>query len=176
MSTSSSLLTATSSLVTKYKSFFGDLSSDIIYLLAIFFVLFAYAMYFGRGRIVSFILAFYPATLLYNTFPFMEKVILLKGEKLILLNQLGVFLLFLVLLNIIINRYIISISDYSSSSHIMRNGGLAFISLVLIVVFSYGTLNLDLFHDFAPPIDNLFNGEDKIFYWNIVSIIFLAFI
>ena len=165
---------ASSSLASKYGSFLTIFSGDLIFIISIFIILFALTMYFGRGRAVSLILAFYPATLLYTTFPFLEKLMFLGGEKLLVLNKLAVFLVFLIPISIIINRFVFSASEYTGSNNMVRSGGLALSILILIMVFSYGTLNLDIFHDFGPQIDSLFSTANLVFYWNLASIALLA--
>ncbi len=165
-----------SSYIPKFDSVFAWFSSDVILLISIFIVFLVFALYMGKGRIVSFILAFYPATFLYNTFPFVDKVVVLEGEKFILLNKLAIFLVIFIILNIVINRYVFTASEYTASDGLLRSGGLAFAALVLVVLFSYTTLNLDLMHDFSTSIDTVFTGPTKIFYWNLVPIILLGLI
>lgn len=143
-------------------------------MLIFFLIFFAYVMYFGRGMLVSFLIAFYPATILYKSFPFLDKLTVLSGDKLILLNKIGIFLLFLIPLTIIIDRYILSLSDYMAPTVILRNIGLALSAVVLIVLFSYSTLNYDLLHDFSPKIDSLFTSNHSTFYWSLAPIALLA--
>lgn len=152
------------SLITSLKAFF---SGDTLFLCIAFVVFFAYAMFMGRGKIISLILAFYPATLLYNLFPFTAKLVVLHGDKLIALNKVCIFLIFLVLLSIIISRYIFSASEYTGSAHLLRTAGLSICGVILLLVFSYSTVDLQIFHDFAPKIDALFTGISKLFYWNV---------
>ena len=149
-------------------------SGDAVFLCTLFVIFLALALYFGRGMIVSIILAFYPATFLFNTFPFMAKSIILSGDKLLVLNKIGVFFIFLLPLSIILNKYIFSESEYSSSPHILKSIGLSLSMVLLITLFSYSTVNFDVFHDFSPQIDILFNGGTRLFYWNLVPLALLA--
>ncbi len=160
--------------LSKITGFFGSFSSDMLFLIVTFIVFSACSMYFGRGRMISFVLAFYPATLLFRSFPFMEKLTILSGDKLILLNHIAIFLLFLIPLNIIINRYIFSASEYSGSSNIFRSLGLGLLATILLLLFSYQTLNFDALHNFAPGIDNLFSSSNKLFYANLAPLALLA--
>ena len=151
-----------------------NISSDAVFFVTVFVLLFMYTMYFGRGKMVSLILAFYPATFFYNTFPFLDKVIVLYGPQLIVLNKLAIFLFFLVPLAIIIDRFIFSTSEYTGSSHILRMIGLALAGVVMIIIFSYTTVNFDSLHDFGGGIDALFAGGNSFFYWNLVPIVLLG--
>ena len=151
-------------------------SSDIIVLLGIFFVFFFYALYFGRNRIISLIFAYYPSAILFQIFPYIDKLIILHGDKLIVLNKLMIFLIFFLPLNIIINRYIFTESGYSGVSHIFRAVGLSLCCLVLFMLFYYTVINLELFHSFSPTIDTLFLGTNRLFLWNLASLALLAFL
>ena len=101
------------------------LTSDIVALGVIFAVFLAYIMFFGRNMMISLILAFYPSTLLYKTFPFIDKLMIVQGERLLIINKGVIFLIFLVPLTIIISRYVLSESVYTGSSHIIRTHGFA---------------------------------------------------
>ncbi|MFA5888817.1 MAG: hypothetical protein WCW47_00475 [Candidatus Paceibacterota bacterium] len=149
------------------------LSGDLVFLVVVFAVLFICAMYFGKNQMVSIVLSFYPATLLYNSFPFINKFIVLTGEKLVILNKVGIFLIFFVIANFAIRKYI---SSYNESSSILKNGGLAFAVLVLLLLFSYSTVSLDIFHNFSGSIDVLFVSADRVFWWNLAPLAILIFI
>ncbi|MBA3733027.1 hypothetical protein H0W91_01490 [Patescibacteria group bacterium] len=149
-------------------------SSDIIFLVSLFILFLAYAMYFGKGRIVSVMLAFYPAALLYNNFPFLNKLLFLHGASLVTLNKVLIFLIFLLPLNIIINKYIFVPLEFSGGTGMLRTAGFALASLVLFVLFTYTVVNLDTIHNFSPTIDALFKGSDRIFYANLIPLVLLA--
>ncbi|MCX6701974.1 MAG: hypothetical protein NTX96_02140 [Candidatus Zambryskibacteria bacterium] len=159
-----------SAILTKITS---ALSGDIVFLLVTFVVIFLCAMYFGRNRIVSLILAFYPATLLYNSFPFINKFIVLSGDRAVVINKIGIFLVFFILVNLAINKYV---ALYDESSSTFRKGGLAFAVLILFLLFSYTIVNFDVFHNFSSSIDVLFQGETRIFWWSLTPLIILWFV
>lgn len=149
-------------------------SGDLAFLLVLFVLFFIFVMYMGRGMIVSFILAYYPATSLYTTFPFLSKFLVLHGDNMVLLNKIGIFLLFLVPLVIIIDRYIFSASEYGGSNGVLKSAGLSIASVALVVLFSYNIVNYDLFHNFSTQIDQLFTFSGALFYWNLGPILLLA--
>ncbi len=153
---------------------FLNISNDAFFFIAVLAILFVYTMYFGRGRMVSLILAFYPATLLYKSFPFIDKLTFLHGSQLVVLNQIAIFLLFLVPLAVIIDRFIFSTSEYTGSSHILRTLGLSLAGVIIIVIFSYSTVSFDSLHDFGGGIDSLFSSTAKIFYWNLAPAVLLG--
>lgn len=151
------------------------LSSDIVILVLIFIFFFVYALYLGKGAIISLILAFYPAQFFFEHFPFINKAMFLKGDSLILLNKVLIFLLFLIPLTILFSRYVFHDSGYGSM-HYVKIAGYALLCVALVLVFSYSIISLDSIHNFSPTIDALFTGVDRIFYWNIAPIAVLFFL
>jgi hypothetical protein len=147
-------------------------SSDIVVLLVLFFVFLFYALYFGKNTIIATILAFYPAEFFYQNFPFMNSFLVLKGESLLLLNKVLIFLLFLIPLVILIGRYVFQDSGYGSA-HYLRSGGYALAMVVLVLIFSYSIVNLDSVHNFSTSIDTLFSGANHIFLWNLAPLALL---
>ena len=152
------------------------ISTDFIVLLGVFFVFFFYALYFGRNRIISLIFAYYPSVLLFQIFPYIDKLIILQSNELIALNKLVIFLIFFLPLNIIINRYIFAESGYSGVSHIFRVGGLSLCCLVLFMLFYYTIINLEIFHSFSPVLNTLFSGTNRLFLWNLAPLALLIFL
>lgn len=162
---------STTTLLTKVSGF---LTGDIVFLLAVFVVLFVACMYLGKGRFISIIVSFYPATLLYKSFPFINKMLVMTGEVGVLLNKVLIFLIFLVPIYLIVNRYVAHYGEYGIAEGALRNAGFSVALLILIIVFTYTTVNLDAIHNFGPQIDAIFAGEGKIFWWRIAPIALLA--
>lgn len=152
----------------------GLVSGDIGFLLVLFVVVIGFSFYAGRGSIISAIISFYPASLLYKTFPFLDKVIFLTGDKLIVFNKIGLFLLFLIPITIIVNRFIFSVSGYGGGENMLRLAGLALAFLILVILFSYTTVNYDVFHNFSASFDSLFGVEERQFYWILAPLALLA--
>lgn len=149
------------------------LKGDMLFFVVCFLIFGIFTLYAGRGRMLSLIFAYYPATILFNNLPFINKLLVLDGSMLVV-NKIALFLIFLLPLSIIIKSYIFSESMYSGLSHILRTGGFAIIGLVFVVMFSYTTVNYDVFHNFLPSIDSLFNPINKVFYWNLGIFALLA--
>ena len=150
-------------------------TNDIVILVLLFVFFFVYSLYLGKGAIISLILAFYPAQFFYEHFPFINSVMFLKGDTLVLLNKIGIFLLFLIPITILFGRYIFHDSGYGSA-HYFRIAGYSLLAVALVLVFSYSIISLDGVHNFSPFIDALFTGVDHIFYWNIAPIAVLFFL
>ncbi len=161
--------------LSKITSFFGMFSSDVLLIVGIFALIFVSVLYFGRGRAVSLILAFYPTVMIFKSLPFMDKLIFFTTDKLITLNKLGIFLIFYIPLYIIVSRYIFLSLEYSRMS-VLKNSLLALSVLIVFFIFIYNVVGIHPIYDFSSQIDGLFDGEGNIFYWNILSFGLLAFI
>ena len=162
------------SYLSKIGSLFKLFSGDAIFLITLVVLFLALGLYIGKGKLVSLILSFYPTTLLFNTFPFMSRAVLLHGDKLVVCNKLAIFLLFFIPINIIVDRYVFAESFGSSTSNALKVAGLALAVTILLVLFSYTTINYDVFHNFSAQIDLLFSTPARLFYWNLVPIVLLA--
>ncbi len=160
----------------KITDFFGNFSSDVLLLVSLCIIVFAGTMYFGRGRMVTFVIAFFPAALLYKTFPYLDKLVFLEGDKSVAMNKLLIFLVILIFFNIVIGRFVFSSGDYVGSGGIFKNGLLTISVVFLLLVMTYDVVNLDALHDFSERIDQFFIPSTKIFYFNLISLLVLAFI
>lgn len=152
----------------------GSLTTDIAVLFLVFIFFFVYALYFGKHRIISFLLAFYPAIFLYNQFPFIKSLTVLDG-KLLLLNQVAIFLLFLIPLDIIIGKYIFS-DSMGGGGHYFRIAGYALGGVIMVLLFSYTVISLDAVYNFSSQIDAVFTPHSKTFWWSLAPIGLLFFL
>lgn len=164
-------MSSTTSIVSKISHF---LTGDIIFLLFVFTVIFLLTMYLGKGRLVSMILAFYPATILYKACPFVGKLTFADNAKGALFNQLGVFLIFLVLIYLGINKFISHYAEYGPGEGALRTGGFVLAMVIILLLFSYTTINLDLVHDFGSQIDSMFASPSRIFWWSVAPLVLLG--
>lgn len=151
------------------------LKGDMLFFVVGFILFLIFALYAGKGRVISLILAYYPASILFSTLPFLNKLLVLQ-DKMLVLNKMAVFLIFLIPLSIIINSYVFSESMHTGAEHLFRTAGLALIMLALVVSFSYSVVNYDVFHNFTASTDALFNPISRIFYMNVGIFAILAFL
>ena len=151
------------------------LTGDMLFFVTSFIIFLVFTLYAGKGRVISLILAYYPASILFSTLPFLNKLLVLQ-DKMLVLNKIAVFMIFLIPLSIIINSYVLSESIHTGAQHLFRTAVLALILLSLVVIFSYSVVNYDVFHNFTSSTDVLFSPTSKIFYWNIAIFAILAFI
>jgi hypothetical protein len=167
-----------SNFVTAFKTG-GSYSIDIVVLIILFFIFFAYAAYFGKSRLVSFILAFYPAIFFYEHFPFSDKLMVLHGSvanvDLVVANKVLIFLAFLIPISILIARFIFAESGFGETHH-ARNAGYALVAVAIVLIFTHGVVNLDSLYNFSPRLDSWFAGSVSLFWWEIGTLAALFFL
>lgn len=153
---------------------FSFLSGDILFIIITFVVIMGYTFYFGKSKIVSFILSFYPTVFIYNNTPFLDKLLFLDGELLITINKLSIFMIIFIILNIITNRYVGTNYTYYKPPSMLSNIVLALGGVILVLVLSYSTISLDPLYNLGGGIDPIFGAENTIFYWSLVPLLLLA--
>jgi|GEM_PF-2988637 len=147
-------------------------TSDILVLAVIFIIFFAYAL-FSKDRIISFILAFYPAAYLFKLFPYVNTLVVLSGDRAILINKIVIFLIFLIPTSIVVNRYIFS-ESFHRSTGMFRSGGYALAFVIEILIFYYSILSLAAIYAFSPAISSLFSTPDRIFWWSLAPLLIMS--
>lgn len=146
---------------------------DTVVLLGVFVLFFAFALYFGKNRIISLLLSFYPAAFLYERFPYLAKLLVLQGPQLAVLNKLIIFLIFLIPIDIIINKFIFSDSGYGST-RLLRIAGFAIAGVILMLVFTYSVVDLSIFYSFSIAIHHTISTY--IFWWTLAPLILMFFL
>lgn len=158
-----------------FANFFSSpsLTTDITVIAVLFLLFSAYAWYAGRSRIISLILAYYPAVFFYTSFPYMDKVLILQGDALLLANKIIIFVIFLIVFDIIISRYIFSESGYGGG-HAFRTMGFSLAAVIVVLVFVHSIVDIGDIYTFSPVIENLFETADRIFLWNLAPLALLC--
>ncbi len=154
----------------------GFLTGDMVVLLILVAVFLGYGMYFGKQRLISFILAFYPAVILYKLFPFTGKLLISSEGNWPVITEGLIFLGFFIALNLVIGRYVYASYEYEAGSKFFRMLGLSLAAITLVLLFSYTVVSLDGIHNFGGSIDALFTGESKIFWLNLLPLALAAFL
>ncbi len=150
------------------------ITNDIIVIASLFIIFFIYALYGNKGRLISFILAFYPATIFYKTFPFSQQLTIVTDEKWLVFNKLAIFLLFFIPISIIIARFVFK-ESYEGKQYIRAI--LYALSLVsVILLFHYTVIDFSIWYDFSPQIDTLFSSPLQVYIWQLLALLFLLFV
>jgi hypothetical protein len=137
-------------------------STDLFIILGIWLVGTLYTFYFGKGRGVTLILSLYPGLLLFEKFPYIKQLSVLKGEPLASINTIAIFCLCVFVSHLILHKYIFA--DFGEGKFIKSAlVGLAFTGCILALW--YFILPLDTFYNFSGTIDKWFSKDIGIFWW-----------
>lgn len=151
----------------------NSFSGDILFLVVLFVFIFLVVTYLGRNKAVSLILSFYPTKILYENLPFAEKFRILEGQYGQIINDLVIFFVLFILINTAINNYF---NSYKTSLSLFGKAFLSLAFIIILLLLYYSVVNLNIFYDFSPFLDGLFNGAGKIFVWHIILFIILFFV
>ncbi len=150
------------------------ITNDISFLFGLFVLFFIYALYGSKARILSYIFAFYPAVMLYNSFPFTEKLLFVTSEQWLVWNKFLIFLLFFVPISIIISRFVFR--ESYESKHYIRALLYALACVSLVLLFWYSVLSFDVWYDFSSHIDAWFATPVREYLWYIAPLLLLMFV
>ena len=119
------------------------ISIDILILAIIFLVLGAYGFYFGKNKLTAFVLAFFPASLLYSVFPYTDRFIFLRDTPAhVALSKLGIFAVLFVLMNIVLIQLIHTDYSFSKMGKVFEVGILSLSAVIVIVAATHFTVPL----------------------------------
>lgn len=146
----------------------GIVTLDIVIIVgvALFFTIFA--LQYGKGKIISFILSLYVALLVFTNFPYIEALTFFKNSELqITLSHLGIFLVLVFLIHHIIN--FVAYSEYPAwkGGKMFQVIILAFSATLLLLAFLYHILPISVLYDFSASIDLYFSSQ--FFFWWLIA-------
>lgn len=140
-------------------------SSDAV-TIAILAVIFAsYGIFFGKGKLISIILSFYPSVYIFDSIPYFKKI--LSGSPITLSEAVVQGLIFLALfipINFVFKHFIHGEFSFSRIRKVLEAGILGLTATSLVILFSYHVINLQKIYNFSAGIDALFLGTN-IFWW-----------
>jgi hypothetical protein len=151
--------------------FVTNLSLDAIILIALFIVFLGYGFKFGRHRLIAFILSLYIAMPIFAAFPYSDRITFLSGFY----AKATVFLVILIILNFIINRFMEEEFPSRGLHPLIAAGFLSASAIALLLVISYHILPVKDIYSFASPIDGLFSSAQLFFWWLIAPLAVLLF-
>jgi hypothetical protein len=147
-------------------------SLDILVLAILFVALAAYAFYFGKNKLIAFILAFYPAILLFQAFPYTENLTFWRGSAdQVVFSKLLIFLVFFILLNVVLLKVVSGEFAYSRSGKFFQVGILALSGVIILLAFSHYFLPLKGMYTFSSATEKIFAIRDGVFWWFLVPLV-----
>jgi hypothetical protein len=149
----------------------SGLSLDIIVLAIVFVVFGSIGFYFGRSKLIAFVLAFYPATLLYSNFPYLEKFTFWRADaNQVALSHALVFLIFFIISWIVIHAVYHEDFGLGGGERMFQVGILALMCVVVFLAFMHIVVPLQGVYAFSPSIAGLF-GAGTFFWWLLVPLV-----
>ena len=138
------------------------------------FVLFSIGVfYFGKNRGTALALSFYPAYLLFDKFPYLDKLIFTTNPQYLALNKTLIFFGFLFITYIIISGYI---AEDFGNNRFVSTFLLGLVLTVLTLGFAHFILPVDQIYSFSPKLNLIFNNTIGFFWWITVPLILLFFV
>ncbi len=141
---------------------------DVIVLAIVLVVFASIGFYFGRGKLIALVLAFYPAVLLYEAFPYVEKFTFWRGS----VGQVGLshllifFILFIVCYLVIHSVYHDDIT-ISGGERMMQIGVLSLSLLIVGMVLTHIVIPITGVYDFTPTVAGLF--RNNLYFWWLIA-------
>lgn len=168
----SSSITEVSTLATNTAMTAWNYASDVLIVIILLAVLFAFAYYVGRGAFVASLFAFYGAYAVYAIFPYMSYLPSSPATT-ALLAHMGLYVALVAAFYIILRRVIVSDFLYIGIF------GLIVLSLLgagFLLALGYHVFNITAVYNFSPTVDMLFAPKEYFFWWFVAPVIGLFFI
>ncbi|MBX4210628.1 hypothetical protein KW783_01510 [Candidatus Parcubacteria bacterium] len=148
---------------------------DLSVIGVVFLVSLIYCIRYGRSSLVALVLAFYPAILLFETFPYIRKVTLVSDAGSgIVINNLIIFLVFLSASFIAVRRVIGH--DYSQGyKRYFESIILSLAATILVVTVTYHVVPIGKLYNFSAAFDVFFAGTAA-YFWSLLIPLILIFI
>jgi hypothetical protein len=143
-------------------------SSDAVVIFAVIAIFTAYGIFFGKGKILSLLLAFYPATLVLRAIPQFNNPLGSPDTY----TQLGLFLIVFIVLFYIFNHFIQGQFSFSHVRKTLEASVFGLTAASLTIYFTYHVVNLQKIYNFSPSIDNLFMGNTS-FWWLLAPFVII---
>jgi len=151
-------------------------SSDVVIILALIAILFAYGLFAGKSHLVSFIISLYPAAFIFKLVPFFQDILgKTSATAQDVLIKIVIFALIFMPIHLVINSLISTEFSFSRIRKFIEAGILGLTGTSVLVAFSYQVVNISKLYNFSAGIDKLFISGN-FFWWLIASFIVLFFL
>jgi len=150
-------------------------SSDAVIIAILALVFAAYGIFFGKGKLISIILSFYPAVYIFDSIPYFKKILtsapITFSEALI---QILIFLALFIPINFVLRHFIHGEFSSSRIKKVLEAGILGLTATSLVILFTYHGINLQKIYNFSSGIDSLFLSGN-IFWWLLAPFVIIFF-
>jgi len=153
------------------------LSSEWLAIISLIFLLFAFFLYIGKSKTLSFVIALYLSSFTFSLLPYKENISEFGStpdQSFWLL--FGTFIIFFLLANWIMRSIIWE--DYPSNTvrKWVEAGTLSVVTAGSIITLLTIILNLETIYPLSQATSQIFSGETSLFWSNIASLAVLFFV
>ena len=157
-----------------------DLSLDFFVVLGLLKLLFTYAMYRGKGKVIALLLSIHITGLLFFVFPYWDVLSNSTKASEIFYVKAALFVAVILAMRMILRRLVTG--SFSPNKIRRMTEALLLSTLTVGALFSYASslFQLHEFYAFSVPLDGLFMtlfvGSQALFWWVAGSLICLYFL
>lgn len=149
--------------------------SESAYLLIVFSVFFALAIFKGRQMLINIICGLYLALLITTQFPYYDLILGdLKQAMVIAIAKLVLFIITFILTTLLFKRIMPREYDENKFESFGKKMILALGATVLVMAFSFNILPVTEFLTPGTPVQSLFAPQEYFFWWLMLPLVILV--
>ena len=149
--------------------------SESAYMLIVFGVFLALAIFYGRQALINIISGLYFALLLTLQFPYFDTFLNgLESASTVAGIKLVVFVITAILTTLLFKRLMPSEYQENKFESFHKKIALSLVATVLVMIFSFNVLPVTEFLTPGTPIQSLFAPQEYFFWWLMVPIAVLV--
>ena len=149
--------------------------SESAYLLIVFSVFFALAIFKGRQMLINIICGLYLALLITTQFPYYDLILGdLKQAMVIAIAKLVLFIITFILTTMLFKRIMPREYDENKFESFGKKIILALGATVLVMAFSFNILPVTEFLNPGTPVKSLFALQEYFFWWLMLPLVILV--
>lgn len=149
--------------------------SESAYLLIVFSVFFALAIFKGRQMLINIICGLYLALLITTQFPYYDLILGdLKQAMVIAIAKLVLFIITFILTTLLFKRIMPREYDENKFESFGKKIILALGATVLVMAFSFNILPVTEFLTPGTPVQSLFAPQEYFFWWLMLPLVILV--
>lgn|GEM_PF-3291931 len=146
----------------------SSISADIFAGIAVVILFVALAMARGKGTVLAFLLALYPAALITAYFPYYDLIAVGRSQYITILTVFSVVTLAIFA---VIRNYIEADYQHHGFWRLLEYVLLAVITTGLLFALLYHVVSIEQLYDFSVILDSLFASSLALFTWLVVPFV-----
>ena|SRR3989344_945550 len=135
-------------------------------------ILFVFAIYYGKDRMIAFLISLYIGLLVFLNFPYTEKVLLIRDSEIGILFSNGlIYLVFVILSFLLLERLVWAEYPPSTSRRFIEAFVFSISGAAFLLSFAYHILPIASAYTFVTPIELLFAPSQFFFWWLLLPLV-----